>query len=206
MAADAPAVQSVWIWSSVLFDAQGQASSVRVQDEAEQPAELVAQARQRLAQARIQPPVKDGAPVTLETGVGLRFVVRSGPEGASARVQEMAVRPLVIKAVRLKLPDDVRAARGWEGQVTVRCTVDTEGQCKDTEVEALPGVPESMRRWGRLSLEAWRFDPQRIDGQAVEGAYTYTFHVRTIERRSEDFRQDKFDRIQRQRGASGFER
>lgn len=206
MAADAPPVQSVWVWSSVLFDAQGQATAIRVQDETEQPAELVAQTRQRLAQARIQPPIKEGAPVSLETGVGLRFVVRSGPDGASARVQEMAVRPLVIKAVRLRLPDDVRAARGWEGQVTVRCTVDIEGQCKDTEVEALPGVPESMRRWGRLSLEAWRFDPQRIDGQPVEGTYSYTFHVRTTERYPENFRQDKFDRIQRQRGSSGFER
>jgi hypothetical protein len=188
----------------VRFDPEGRAAQITVGPQEGASEALVQDAQQRLAQARIQPPVVDGQPRSLETGVGLRYVLRPRSDGgAQVRMQEMRVEPLVLKATRFRLPDDVRRSRLWEGEITAICTVGVQGRCTQVEVEALPGIPESLRRWARASLLEWEFKPQQVDGQPIEGRVEHTFRVRTGEGRPEDFRAPKFDRINRGRGLDG---
>jgi hypothetical protein len=74
-----------------------------------------------------------------------------------------------------------------------------DGRCRQIEVTALPGMPDSVRRFMRASLEGWVFEPQQLDGQPIEGEYTLRVQLNTLDDAPEDFRQDKFQRLLRNR-------
>ena len=81
------------------------------------------------------------------------------------------------------------------GAVRATCTVGTEGRCTTIDVKALPGIPESVRRFAKASLEGWIFEPQQVNGKPIDGEYTLRLHLNTLDDLPQDFRQDKFQKI-----------
>ena len=183
------------VWARVEFDTSGRAARVEVLGEAEYPARFVQEVRSRLERARIQPPQVEGAAAVLNTGVGMAFEITPGTPQATVRVAGMAVGPLPLQRHYAAFPEDIARAVDWQGSLSATCTVSVAGACGPVTVKAGPGVAESARRFARDSLERWVFEPQRINGQPVEGQHTERFDLRAQRLEPEDFRQDKFQRI-----------
>jgi hypothetical protein len=187
---------NVDVWASALFGVDGKITEYTITDEATYPAEFLKNIKSRLENAKIQPPNESGMPVTLRTGVRLEFIVTpEAEERGQVRFSRVSMSPLPIKRYYASYPKDVRRSRGWEGQVEGICTVGITGQCGSIEVKALPGIPESVRRFIKVSLEGWSFAPQEVDGKPVEGEFALRLRLNTLDNMPEDFRQDKFLRI-----------
>ena len=92
-------------------------------------------------------------------------------------------------------PYDVAQTAGWQGEVQALCTVGSKGRCTTIDVKALPGIPESVRRFARASLEGWTFEPQQVNGKPIDGEYTLRLQLNTLDDAPEDFRRDKFQKI-----------
>lgn len=190
----------VSVWSRVLFGPEGKPLEIALVDEAQYPAAFAANVRDRVARTRIPPPERAGQAVTLRSGVELRFLVTPSADGrGTVKLLGVGLHPLPLNRYLASFPKDVRRSGGWEGQATGVCQVGTEGRCTQIDVKALPGMPESVRRHVRASLEAWTFEPQQLDGQPIEGEYTLHLHYETWGGRPDDFRQDRFLRLLRQR-------
>ena len=58
-------------------------------------------------------------------------------------------------------------------------------------------MPESVRKYAKASLEHWEFEPQRLDGQPIEGEYEVRIRLETVDGKPQDFREDRFRRILR---------
>ena len=195
-AADSLNPYPVSVWSRVLFGVDGKPQSYAVVDEDQYPARFVENVKQRVAQASIQPPLVDGKPATLQSGVEMRFVVTPKPEGGgSVRVAGLWVGALPLKRYLASYPADIAATGGWEGEVTGVCTVGVNGRCRTVDVLATAGMPESVRRYAKVTLDGWQFEPQQVDGKPVESEYRLVMRLNTLDSAPEDFRQDKFQRL-----------
>lgn len=195
-AADPLSPYPVSVWSRVLFGIDGKPQSLEVVDEDQYPARFVENVRQRVAQASIQPPLVDGRPVTLRSGVEMRFTVTPKPEGGgSVRVDGLSVGALPLKKYLAAYPADIAATGGWEGEVTGVCTIGVNGRCRTVDVVANAGMPESVRRYAKVTLDGWLFEPQQVNGQAIESEYRLVMRLNTLDSAPEDFRQDKFQRL-----------
>lgn len=195
----APAVRSMEVWARGVFGPDGRLIEIDLADEAGYPAAFAQQVRRQLEAARIQPPLRDGQPSRFETGIRLRYSVTTQEDGAKVRLLGLAIRPLPLERSVPPLPLEILRSRAWRGSVKGTCTVDEQGRCAQVEIEALPGMPESLRRWARVAMSQWRFEPQRLADQPVAGEFDHQFHVGVGDSRPEDFRVSKFDRIERQR-------
>ncbi|TDP62738.1 energy transducer TonB [Roseateles toxinivorans] len=199
IASDSDEPYSVSVWARLLFGPDGKPAEYAILDEDKYPAKFVENVKVRLARAVIPPPHIDGIPTTLRTGVELRFTVTRTAQGGSVRVDGIAMGPLPVKQYFASYPRDVARSGGWQGDVTGVCTVGVDGRCRSIEVAALPGIPESVRKFMRASLEGWEFEPQLLDGQPVEGQYTLKMRLNTLDDAPEYFREDKFLRVLRSR-------
>ena len=195
-AADPLEPYAVSIWSRVLFGTDGKPQTVEVVEADQHPAGFVQNVKQRVAQATIQPPMVDGKPATLRTGVEMRFVVTPKPEGGGAvRVDGLSIGALPVKRYLAAYPADIAATGGWEGEVVGVCTVGTNGRCRKVDILVNAGMPESVRRYARATLDGWEFEPQQVDGKPVESEHRLAMFLNTLDATPEDFRQDKFQRV-----------
>lgn len=186
----------VSVWSRVLFGPDGKPQTLAVVDEADYPARFVENVKQRVAQLSIQPPMVDGRPATLRSGVEMRFTVTPKAEGgATVRVDGLWVGALPVKKYLASYPADIAATGGWEGEVTGVCTIGVNGRCRVVDVVANAGMPESVRRYAKVTLDGWQFEPQEVDGRAIESEYRLVMRLNTLDTAPEDFRQDKFQRL-----------
>ncbi len=186
----------VEVWARVLFDTQGRVAEYALVDEAQYPAQFAENVKERVAKAKIDPPQEDGKPATLRTGVRLDFRVTPKEEdGGSVKMVGLSMGPMPTKRYFPKFPKDIHKSGGWEGEVQALCTVGSEGLCTTIAVTALPGIPESVRRYAKVSLEGWTFEPQRLNDKPIEGEYQFRLHMNTMHSKPEDFRQDKFQKI-----------
>lgn len=186
---------SVEVWANVLFGTEGKPLAYSLVDEAKYPAKFIENVKSRIAQTKIPPPQESGKPATLRTGVRLDFLVTPTAEGGQVRISGLSMGPLPVKRYYASYPQDVTKTGGWTGEVEGICTVGIDGRCKTVEVKALPGMPESVRRYAKVSLEGWSFAPQELAGSPVEGEYILRLRLNTLDTAPEDFRQDKFLRI-----------
>lgn len=199
---------TVDLWATLLFDASGQASSVTVRDAAEYPPALLEAVQARLAQARI-PSVQaldgSGRNASFQSGVRVRLAITPGSgeatDGAAGqvRIAGLRIEPMPSQRYAASYPRDIARSAGWQGRVTASCMLGTDGRCGPVQIEALPGMPESVRRWARVSLASWIFEPQRIDGQPVASEVRVSFALETRDSMPQDFRQPKWDRLMMQR-------
>jgi outer membrane biosynthesis protein TonB len=195
-AADPLAPYPVSVWSRVLFGPDGKPQSLDVVEADQYPAGFVQNVKQRVAQASIQPPLVDGKPVTLRSGVEMRFVITPKPEGGAAvRVDGLSITALPVKRSLPAYPADIAATGGWEGEITGVCTVGTNGRCRKVDLVVNAGMPESVRRYAKVAFDGWEFEPQEVDGKPVESEYRLVMRLNTLDAAPEDFRQDKFLRV-----------
>ncbi|RTL34639.1 MAG: hypothetical protein EKK53_25580 [Burkholderiales bacterium] len=196
LAADPLAPYPVSVWSRVLFGPDGKPQTLEVVEADQFPAGFIENVKRRVAQATIQPPVVDGKPVTMRSGVEMRFTVTPKAEGGgSVRVDGLSIGPLPIKRYFAAYPADIAATGGWEGEVTGVCTVGVNGRCRTVDIVVNAGMPESVRRYTRATLDGWEFEPQQVDGNPIESEYLLVIHMNTLDSAPEDFRQDKFQRV-----------
>jgi hypothetical protein len=196
LGADATQPYPVSVWARVLFGVDGKPAEYTVVEEDKYPAKFVENVKVRVAQATIQPPLVDGKPVTLRSGVEMKFTVTPNAEGGgSVRVDGLSMGPIPVNRSLASYPADIAANGGWEGQVLAICTVGANGRCKTVEVVAPPGMPESVRRYAKASLDGWLFEPQLVDGKPVESEYRLLMQLNTLDTAPEDFREDKFQRL-----------
>lgn len=186
----------VQLQARVVFGTDGRAKTVDVLDANAQPAAFIAQVRDRLARARIQPPVEAGQPAQLGTGVSLVLDVTPGPQGGQVRIADLVMHPLLLAMRLVAMPDDAFISGETEREVQLQCDVDVQGRCAQATVQTVPGMPESVRRWARLTTEDWRFEPQTLNGQPIPGSYQTRLKVlKGPDTQPEDFRVPKFERI-----------
>lgn len=189
----------VSVWAMVLFGPDGAAKEVSVVDEDKYPPKFVENVKARFANARVPPPTVDGKPATLRSGVELRFIITPTDAGGTVRLDGVVIGPMPKKRPMAKYPDDVKRSPGWHGEVTGICTVSPQGRCSSVEIDATGGMPESVRKYAKVSLEHWEFEPQQLDGKPIEGEFRVRFRLNTRDTVPEDFREDKFNRLQRGR-------
>lgn len=184
------------VWADAQFDTAGKLKKLQFAQTEAQPAELLEQLRTRLASARI-PAIRDDQdqPAEFDTGMLLSLEVRPGTPQAQVAIKGMKLAPRVLEQHAVEAPKDVSKIGGWDGSVTVECEVRADGICHVEKVDAVAGVPESVRRWAKLSMETWRFVPQRVNGQPVPGKVSQTLTLKIDDSRPEDFRVPKLDRI-----------
>src|SRR5438093_659307 len=96
---------------------------------------------------------------------------RPGPPPIGGRVQPA----LLLKTVRPVYPPFARSSH-TEGDVTVDALIDPNGDV--TEVKALSGPP-ILRQAAMDAIRQWKYDPARLNGQAVSMRLTLTvrFHA-----------------------------
>jgi hypothetical protein len=187
---------TVEVWATVLFGIDGKPLEYTVADESKYPAKFMESVKMRLERARV--PAADGAelPKTLRTGVRLDFLVTPNNQGgAEVRMNGLSIGPRPVTRYYASYPKDIGRTGGWVGEVKGICKVGVEGRCASIEVETLPGMPESVRRYARASLKGWSFDPQQVDGSPIGGEYVMRLRLNTLDNMPENFRQDKFLRI-----------
>ncbi len=190
----------VEVWARVLFDTQGRVAEYALVDEAQYPAQFAENVKERVAKAKIDPPQEDGKAVTLRTGVRLDFrVTPTEEDGGSVKMVGLSMGPMPTKRYYASYPKDVGKTPGWEGEIQAQCTVSIEGLCTAIIVTALPGIPESVRRFAKASLEGWTFEPQRVNDKPIEGEYKLLTRLHTRNGMPEDFRQDKLQKIVKSR-------
>jgi hypothetical protein len=183
LAQEAPATFSVW--ARVLFGEDGKVRESTLIDEDRYPAKFAENVKARIARASIQPPVVDGKPSTMRTGMELRFAV--GPEGT--KISGITMSPIPLKReFELAQKDSPRV---WTGDLTATCVVSPEGQCGAVEVAPVANLPEDLRRYMKTALERLRFEAQEIGGKPVEGEYVHRVAVTTVTTSGKDFRDQR---------------
>lgn len=188
----------VTVLSRVVFGTDGQAGEITLLDEATYPAPFAAAVRTRLERARIPPPQDAaGKPATFRTGVRMVFTVTPAATGAQVKVTGLSIEPLAIRRHYEPLPRDIARASDWSTDVVASCTVTVEGRCQAIHVQAQPGQPEVVRRYARDSLDRWEFEPQQVAGKPIEGEVKVVFRLNSRGLQPEDFRQPKFDALQK---------
>lgn len=188
---------NVEVWSDVLFDESGQAVHADIANRAKYPEAFVEQVMKRLATASIEPVTANGAPATFKTGVGMHFEVTPGANGGQVRVTGMEINPRPVKRAWASFPTDIARVSDWSGAVIATCRVGTTGRSTTADVHALPGIPESARRWAVETCKLWQFVPPEVNGVATESTYRWKVSLETEAPAFEDFRHDKFERLMR---------
>lgn len=104
-----------------------------------------------------------------------------------------------VKRCMASYPRELLRTPGWEGGVQATCHVSPEGLCHKIDVQMLPGMPESVRRFAKASFEGWVFDAQRANDRPVEGQVSMRFSLHTRELFAKNFRVPAFERATRNR-------
>jgi hypothetical protein len=187
------------VWADVLFGPDGRNLAFHLPDEADLPTAFADLVKRQLQSARI-PSVQDsdGSPATFRTGVRMdyRLLPASNPEeNSQVQFLGLAVAPLPVKRYLASYPKDVSHQPGWEGGVKATCHVSPEGLCQKIDVQMLPGMPESVRRFAKASFDGWVFEAQRINNRPVEGEVSARFALHTRDEYPRDFRIPAFQRF-----------
>ena len=190
--------QVISVWSRVLFGEDGKVRESALVASESYDAAFADKVKAAVARASIQPPIVNGKAATLRTGVELRFEMTSNAGRPAAKLLGISMGPIPPKSgfdqdVLEKIVDE------WKGEVTISCNVGADGKCVTACVTGSPTPPEPLRRYFKATVEHWQFEPESIDGKAIEGEYRNTFLVDVQDRRQEDFRSEKFDRTIRRR-------
>ncbi|MDN3576967.1 hypothetical protein QWZ03_09330 [Chitinimonas viridis] len=186
----------VEVWANVLYGTDGHPVQYSLVDEDKYPLAFADNVKARVAKTKVPPAEADGMPATLRSGVRLDFLVTPNADGGGqVKMAGLSMGPIPTKRYAASYPDDIGRTGGWEGAVEAACTVGVDGKCRLIEVKALPGMPESVRRFAKASLEGWSFIPQELAGKPIEGEYVFQVRLHTLDTYPEDFRQDRFLRL-----------
>ena len=176
----------VSVWARALFGEDGKLRELTLLDEDRYPKAFAESVKARIGGAKIKPPVVDGKPATLRTGMELRFASVSTPEGPATKIVGMSMSPLPLRREFDLAQADRPSA--WTGELSASCVVNVEGECGPVELMAAPNTPETLRRYVKSTLERLRFEPQQVGGKPVEGEYVHRVVVTSEVAAPPDFR------------------
>lgn len=165
-----------------LFDAQGQIAGLRPHDEAAYPAAFWDVVRQRVGSLRIPPPTDafTGRAASLSTGLYVTLQVTPDQQGDGVlKIVDLNVKPLVLWREHAAFPQDLLRAAGWTGAVEAECVVGVDGRCGNVKLKSLPGMPLSLLRWARETMELWVFEPPRVNGRPIMAPTRESFDLET---------------------------
>lgn len=175
------------VWADVLFGQDGRAVKVEVPDDEGQPAAFIERLKKQLQGAKVQPrTTADGQPATWQTGMQVSVQITPSEQGAQAKLLGISPGPRPLKVYAAPWPKD--GPDNEESEVRVRCTVDVQGVCNGTVILATTGTSEGLRRWAVASMEGWRFEPQRLNGQPVEAEVQKRLVLHKRDTQPQDFR------------------
>ncbi len=161
------------VWADVLFGTDGRAEKVEIPATEGQPAAFIERLKKQLMGAKIQPrTTADGQPATWQTGMQVVVQITPSEQGAQAKLLGISPGPRPLKSYAAPWPKDGPANE--QSEVVARCTVKADGLCTGTVVVSTTGTSEGLRRWATASMDGWRFEPQRLNGQPVETEVTKT--------------------------------
>jgi hypothetical protein len=186
------------VWADALFGPDGSLQRLEVPEADQYPAAFVQRLKQHLAKARI-PPVTDeqGAPASFRTGLGMYLTVTPGAgagvgaASGTVRIDSVRVAARPVKRYFASAPANIPTAGGGAGgvaQVSLQCTVQGDGRCTEVAIVNATAGSESLRRWGVASMEGWRFEPQRVNGQPVLSQWQQTLTLEVLDTMPKDFR------------------
>jgi TonB family protein len=174
-AQDAP--YGIDVWAQVRYDVQGQAVEIEFPDRENYPDAFVARMEAVLRERPIEPRKYKGRPADFDTGVFIRLTVTPSEDGAMVAVDAVTQMPRLLRRTAPRMP---RAMAGWEGELMVRCMVNPKGRCSDVRLKTAVGVtPTAVRQFAVQSMATWRFEPQKLDGVAVEGEVIVPFRIKS---------------------------
>ena len=176
-AEDAP--YQINIWSSVLFNAEGNPAEIRIEKEAEYPAKFLEAVKGKISAAHIDAPLQNGQAVSYRTGIRLVYTVTPSAQGASVTLDEFTLSPLPLREYYAPYPRSLAGENGWQGVLKVVCKVSTEGLCATVDVTGVDGpAPEAARKYAKDSMAKWKFEPQSLNDTAIEGEYAFTMSLK----------------------------
>lgn len=180
---------TVAIWASVEIGVEGTVTASEIKKPSDYPAPFLAAVEKRIAALRIEPPTDAGAPATLRSGLLLSYTVTPSATGGSVSLDSMSLSPLPVREQFAPYPRELSGPEDWKGKLTVSCLVGTDGMCGTIEVVSDNGVlPEPARRFARDSLQKWKFEPQRLNGKAVEARFSTVLDMTVEKTEIKDFR------------------
>jgi hypothetical protein len=186
LAQEAANTTTMSVWARVLFGEDGKVREVDIADADQYPKAFAENVKARISRATIPPPVADGKPATMRTGVELRLATTTTPQGPATKVTGLTMSPFPLKReFNLKQPDVPGA---WAGEISATCVVSVEGKCGPVELAAAPNTPETIRRFAKSTLERLQFEPQRVGEKPIEGEYTHRVAVTLEAAAPQDFR------------------
>ena len=168
---------SVTVWADATFDKTGALESLEFSAFASQPASFLDRLRVPLSRMKIKPVMFNGEPAVFRTGLRVNAVVSTSAESARFSISSISVQPLPLQAFK---PDfESLGLRGYDEvrfEVTALCRVTVSGSCTEVRVRNDAGAaPERFLRAVREAYGKWTFQPQRVNGEAVEGEATMGF-------------------------------
>lgn len=189
-AADKPAAPyTIAVWSDVSFNAEGGVAESRIIKEADYPAKFADAVKAKVAAMRITPPVQDGKPGLLQSGVRVTYLITPSATGASVSLQETLLAPLPLREIYAAFPKSLNREDSWKGRIDVRCEIDVAGQCLNPVMSTDNGsLPEEARRFAKDSITKWKFVPQTVNGKPVPGEFRMSLDISPDPRAIEDFR------------------
>lgn len=168
----------VTVWADVIYDATGNPLQITFPDKARHPEKFIQHLQMKLAVRKITPRLDDGIPATFETGVNISLTVNPSATGAEVKINEIREAPRTVSMAMAKFPSDLLRS-GWSGVVKTKCTVGLEGWCVKTEVINAGGLPKAAIQFGLVSMNAWRFIPQKVNGKVVEYEFIVPFQMKS---------------------------
>ena len=141
----------------------------RVEVVSESDPDLVAAARQAVADWRFEPATEDGRPVTSSYRVDLQF--EPSEEGREAGATGGWEPPVRLYAIQPEYPEAAQE-QGIEGEVAAQLTIDARGRVGEVTIKK--GLSPELDRAAEAALRQWRFAPGKREGRAVESTYAVT--------------------------------
>ena len=177
-AEDAP--YQIKVWSSVLFNTEGNAADIRIEKEAEYPVKFLEAVKAKISAAHIDAPMQNGQAARYRTGIRLVYTVTPSAQGATVTLDEFALSPLPLREYYAPYPRSLAGSNGWQGNLRVVCKVSTEGLCATVDVTGENGpAPEAARKYAKDSMAKWKFEPQSLNDTAIEGEYAFTMSLKS---------------------------
>lgn len=174
-------LQELMIWSRVLFGVDGKIETFEFVSPRAHPKVFLERVAAAVANARIPVQARDGNPATFKTGMRIGVVVNRSPENPGFRISYVRMSPiLLVEAFPLRGHWDIQHVKSWSVDLlSVSCTVQLNGRCKDIMVEGR-NLPEAARQFGKESAQAWRFEPQELGEKPVEGEFSALLNLRSV--------------------------
>jgi TonB family protein len=169
-------VQRVEVWADTLYDTDGKPVSIKFLNKEAYSEVFLSRLMAHLAIRTIRAPVVEGKPASFETGTRIiAEVIPAGAGGATVNIIEVKDMLRMKRRAVFTWPRATWAAFGSRGgSITLKCTVSMQGRCDKVDIKSDASITQEVRQGLRKVIRAYEFEPQKINGQPIEGEFVIT--------------------------------